>query len=151
MDGSACIRVTGIASRAAVPVVRTREILEVLFTAGRQGQREPHNLFVSRICSPVDVSGPRYKSFHFVAERSPGSPNLIAASVYDKHSVGPSIRAICTKCYFTTTNVIQECSNFRRARVFIINTRPDKISVAPNPPNQPNSTGRRRVMAHGTS
>ena len=37
---------------------------------------------------------------------------LIAASIYDKHSVGPSIRLICTRCCFRMTNVIQMCSNF---------------------------------------
>jgi len=32
------------------------------------------------------------------------------SSVY--HSVGPFIRAICTRCCFTTTNMIHVCSNF---------------------------------------
>ena len=49
--------------------------------------------------------------------------DLIAASMYNKYSVGPSIRQICTRCSFTMTNMIQSCSNFHRARVFIINTR----------------------------
>ena len=30
--------------------------------------------------------------------------NLIAASVHDKYMVGPSIRPICTRCYFTMTD-----------------------------------------------
>ena len=40
------------------------------------------------------------------------SPHLIAASIYDKYSVGPSIRRICTRSYFTMTKRIQVCSNF---------------------------------------
>ena len=38
--------------------------------------------------------------------------DLIAASSYDKCSVGPSIRPICTRCCFTMTNMIQVCGNF---------------------------------------
>ena len=38
--------------------------------------------------------------------------NLIAGSIYDKNSVGLSDRPICTRCCFTTTNVIQACRNF---------------------------------------
>ena len=38
---------------------------------------------------------------------------LIAASIHDKYSVGPSIRPICTRSCFTMTNMIQVCSNFR--------------------------------------
>ena len=53
--------------------------------------------------------------------------DFIAASIYDKCSAGPSIRPICTRRCFTTTNMIQVCSNFHLARVFIINTRPDEI------------------------
>jgi len=40
--------------------------------------------------------------------------------------IGP----IRTRCCLTMTNMIQVCSNFHRARVFIMNTRPDKT---PNP------------------
>ena len=36
----------------------------------------------------------------------------IALSIYDKNSVGPSIRPICTRCCFTMTDMIQVCSNF---------------------------------------
>ena len=39
--------------------------------------------------------------------------DLIAASICDKYSVGPSIRPTCTRCCFTMTNIIQACSNFR--------------------------------------
>jgi len=53
--------------------------------------------------------------------------DLIAASIYHKYSVGPSIRPICTRFCFTMTNMIQVCSNFRCDRVFIINTRPDEM------------------------
>jgi hypothetical protein len=38
---------------------------------------------------------------------------LIPASIYDKYSVYPSIRPICTRCCCTMTNMIQVCSNFR--------------------------------------
>ena len=38
--------------------------------------------------------------------------DLIAASIYDNYSVGPSIRPICTRYCFTMTNLIQVCSNF---------------------------------------
>ena len=51
------------------------------------------------------------------------------ASIYDKYSVGPSSRPICTKCCFTMTNIIQVCSNFHRTRVSIINTLPDEIAT----------------------
>ena len=37
--------------------------------------------------------------------------DMIAASVYDKDSVGPSIRPGCTRCCFTMTNTIQVCNN----------------------------------------
>ena len=33
------------------------------------------------------------------------------ASVYDKYSVGPSIRPICTRCCFTMTNMIWSAMN----------------------------------------
>ena len=49
--------------------------------------------------------------------------DLIAASIYDEHSVGPSFRPMCTRCCFTVTRTIQVCSKFYWARVFIINTR----------------------------
>ena len=55
------------------------------------------------------------------------SRELIAGSIYDKHSAGASIRQISNTRCFTITNMIQVCSNFRLARVFIINTRPDAI------------------------
>ena len=38
--------------------------------------------------------------------------DLIAAIIYDKYSVHPSIRPICTKCCFPMTNMNQVCSNF---------------------------------------
>ena len=53
--------------------------------------------------------------------------DLIAASISDQYSIGPSNRRICTRCCFTKTNMIQVCSNFDSARVFFINTRPDEI------------------------
>ena len=43
---------------------------------------------------------------------SSGSRRLIAASIYDEYSAGPSIRSICTRYHFTMTHVIQVCCNF---------------------------------------
>ena len=54
-------------------------------------------------------------------------PDSIAASIYNIHSVGPSVRPVCTRCCFRMTNMIQACSKFRWARIFISNTRPDEI------------------------
>ena len=39
--------------------------------------------------------------------------DLIAASIHDNYSVGPSIRPICTRCCLTMTYMIQVCSYFR--------------------------------------
>jgi hypothetical protein len=55
--------------------------------------------------------------------------DLIAVSVHDEYSVGPSIRPIRTRRCFTTTSMIQVCSNFHQARACIIRTRPDEIGV----------------------
>ena len=55
--------------------------------------------------------------------------DLIAASIYDPCSIGPSFRSICTRCFFTKTNTIQVCISLHWARVFIQNTRPDEIIV----------------------
>ena len=38
--------------------------------------------------------------------------DLISECIYDKCSVGPSIRPICTRCCFAMTNMIRVCSNF---------------------------------------
>ena len=51
----------------------------------------------------------------------------IAASISDTYSIGPSIRLIYTRCFFTMTNMIQVCSNVHWAWVCIIDTRPDEI------------------------
>ena len=53
--------------------------------------------------------------------------NLIAASIYDEYSVGPSIQQICTRRFFTMLNMIQACSNVYWTPVFIIYTCPDGI------------------------
>ena len=53
--------------------------------------------------------------------------DLIAASTYDKYSVDLSIRPICTRCCLTMTDMIQVCSNFHCARVFIAKIRLNKI------------------------
>ena len=38
--------------------------------------------------------------------------DLIAASIYDRYSVGPSIQSICTRWCCTMTNVIHVSSDF---------------------------------------
>ena len=57
----------------------------------------------------------------------PKRTNLIAASIHEKYSEGPSIRPICTRYCFTMTCTIQVYSNFHRAGVFITDTRPDEL------------------------
>ena len=61
--------------------------------------------------------------------RSVPMTNQISASIYDKYSVGRSIRPICTRCCFTMTNMIQVCGNFQWGQVFITNTRPDEMRM----------------------
>ena len=46
--------------------------------------------------------------------------NLTTASIYDRYSVGPSIEPVCTRCCFTMSKMIQVCSNFHRARAFVM-------------------------------
>ena len=41
------------------------------------------------------------------------SQNLIAANIYDKYSIGPSNRPICTRRCFTMTSLIQVCGHLR--------------------------------------
>ena len=65
-----------------------------------------------------------------------GLRDSIAASNYDKHSVGPSFRPICDRYCSTMTNMMQVCSNFHQARVFITITRPDEIRDT-GPPRTP--------------
>ena len=58
----------------------------------------------------------------------------IAGSARDRYSAGPSIRPIFTRRCFIMTNMIQVCSNFHSARVFIIDTGPDeKPEIGPIP------------------
>ena len=54
---------------------------------------------------------------------------ISSASVYGEYSVRLFIRPICTRCCFTMTHMIQVCGNSHRARMFIINTRPDEIGL----------------------
>ena len=56
-----------------------------------------------------------YRLFIINTRRAPPamSTNLIAASIYDTYSVGPSTQPICTRCCFTMTYMIQVCSNFQ--------------------------------------
>ena len=54
--------------------------------------------------------------------------DFIPTSIYDRYSVGPSVRSICTRCCFTITDMIQVCSKFRRAPAFITNIRLEEIS-----------------------
>jgi hypothetical protein len=51
--------------------------------------------------------------------------DLIPASIYDKYSVCPSVRPICTRCCLTMTNKIQVCSNFQNDYVGIDRMYPD--------------------------
>ena len=59
--------------------------------------------------------------------------DLIAVSIYEKYSVGPSVRPVCTRCCFAVARMMQMCRKF--ARVFIINTRPDEIARANTHPD----------------
>jgi len=43
------------------------------------------------------------------------------ASIYDKYSIGPSIRPICMRLCSSMTRMIQVWSNFHWARVLVIN------------------------------
>jgi len=60
------------------------------------------------------------ESGFILAERG----DLIESSIYDIYSVGPCIRTHSTRCCFTMTDMI--LCKFHRARVFIIDTRPDE-------------------------
>ena len=64
-------------------------------------------------------------AFEILAALHPN--DLIAASVYDQYSIGPSLRPICTRWYLTMNNMIQVCSNSHWVRVFTINTSADGI------------------------
>jgi hypothetical protein len=55
---------------------------------------------------------------------------LIAASICDKLSIVRSTRSICTRCCLKMIDMIQVCSHFQSARVFIINTLPDEIEFS---------------------
>jgi len=52
---------------------------------------------------------------------------FISASVHDNYSIGPSFAPVCTRCCLSMTNIIQVCSYFHWARVFIICTRPVEL------------------------
>ena len=54
---------------------------------------------------------------------------MIAASIYDKHSIGPCTRPIYTSYSLTMTNMIQVCSQFHWVGVCIIDTRPDETNA----------------------
>ena len=41
----------------------------------------------------------------------PGLGSVIAVSIREKYSAGPSIRPICTRCYFTINDMIRLWSN----------------------------------------
>jgi hypothetical protein len=49
-----------------------------------------------------------------------GCRDLIAASIYENYSIGPSIRPICTRCCPTVTNEIQVCSSFQWAPAHLL-------------------------------
>ena len=44
--------------------------------------------------------------------RENGMSDPIRTSIHDEYSVGPSVRTICTRCCFTSTNMIQVCGSF---------------------------------------
>ena len=56
--------------------------------------------------------------------------DFIGATFNDKYWLGLFFGQTCTSCCFTMTNTIQVCSDFRRALVFLANTRPDDILSA---------------------
>ena len=58
-----------------------------------------------------------------------GGQDLIAVSIHDDYSIGPSIRPICARFCFTMTNMILVCSNFLWARIFFLNSHPDEIAT----------------------
>ena len=53
---------------------------------------------------------------------------LIAAIIWDKYSVCPAIRHVCTRCCSKLPHMIHMCGNLYWARVIIINSRPDEIA-----------------------
>ena len=52
---------------------------------------------------------------------------IIAASVYDERSVGPSIRPICSRCWLRMTDVIQECSYFIEPGCFVTENKNEAV------------------------
>jgi len=49
-------------------------------------------------------------------QRSNIHPRIeIAAGIYDKYSIGPFIRPICTRCWFAKTNMIQVAITFAQS------------------------------------
>ena len=52
---------------------------------------------------------------------------MLLRRIFEMNMTCSSTRPICTRCCQTMTNMIQACVNFYWARVFIIDTRPDKI------------------------
>ena len=68
-----------------------------------------------------------YSTYAMMSPPNSHSPSVASikispASISSGQS--PSIPPICTGCCFKMTNMIQACSNFHEARVFIINTHP---------------------------
>ena len=76
----------------------------------------------------------------------PKRKNLIAAGICNQYSVCPSSRPNCTRCCLTMHNMIQVCSNFHSAQLFITNARADEIvpgyvaGVVAKAPNLPRLT-----------
>ena len=58
------------------------------------------------VCINLNLAG-QTETLH----KSRSGRDLIAESIYNKYSVGPSIKSICTTCCFTMTNMNQARSN----------------------------------------
>ena len=63
------------------------------------------------------------------AHAGPAS-DVMPASIYDKHSVGPSIRPICTKRCFKIANIIQVCGNEFSSHILVQMRSPDDCLCA---------------------
>ena len=114
----------GLTEDVAPLVVFDRALL--LITAGRLG--DSGDVVVGRVEARLPLSALRLFTTRIHQEDSIAAQraifgeirftlaglvsDLIAASMYDKYSVGPSIRSTCTRCSFTMTNMIRVRSSF---------------------------------------
>jgi hypothetical protein len=83
----------------------------------------------AHFCEAVDVSV-KWLSLQYEPASGPAQPHR---GEYLRKMLGVSIYSTNrTRCCFTMTNMIQVCSNFQRARGFIIDTRLDEIKREPH-------------------